>query len=141
MPLTSNGKIDRAKLLIADVAQHLGATFVAPRNETEAALCRIWLEVLALPIIGVADNFFELGGHSLLAIQICSRIQGAFGVDLPLRSLFDQPTIAQLAIRIELALIEELEALEEDEAAAIAVEMTKASAAPGPGELTETQGE
>ena len=141
MPLSSNGKIDRAKLPVADVEQQLSAMFVAPRNETEEALCRIWSKVLALPKIGVEDNFFELGGHSLLAIQVRSRIQSAFGVELPLRSLFDQPTIAQLALRVEIALIEELSALEEGEVASIAEEMRKAAAAQDPDALTETHGE
>ncbi|HYA80646.1 MAG TPA: phosphopantetheine-binding protein, partial [Methylocystis sp.] len=108
-----------------------------PRNETEEALCRIWTEVLSVSKIGVEDNFFELGGHSLLAIQVRSRIQGAFGVDLPLRSLFDQPTIAQLSTRIEAALIEELEALGEDEAAALAEELSKTAMAQGGGAPTE----
>jgi len=119
MPLTPNGKIDRAQLPAEDLEHTLLVAFVAPRNETEEALARIWMEILGAPRVGAFDNFFELGGHSLLVIQARSRIQGAFGVDLPLRVFFDAPTVAALALRIEEALIAELEALDEAEAVAL----------------------
>jgi acyl carrier protein len=119
MPLTPNGKIDRAKLSVADVDQHLDTTFIAPSNDLEEALCRIWAEVLSAPRVGVEDNFFDLGGHSLLAIQIRSRIKDAFGINLPLRNFFDEPTVALLATRIESALIKEIESLDDEEATAL----------------------
>jgi amino acid adenylation domain-containing protein len=127
MPLTPNGKIDRARLPTDDAGHALLDAYVAPRNDTEEALCRIWMEILGAARVGVEDNFFELGGHSLSAIQTRSRIQAAFGVELPLRALFDAPTISQLAPRIEAALIAELEALDEAEAAALREEMLEAS--------------
>jgi acyl carrier protein len=71
--------------------------YVAPLNEIEAAIAEIWQGFLGIQQIGVQDNFFDLGGHSLIAIQIMSRLREAFHVDLPLRSIFETPTIAQLA--------------------------------------------
>ena len=71
--------------------------YVAPVNETEATIADIWQGLLGIQQIGVQDNFFELGGHSLIAIQVMSRLREAFRVDLPLRSIFETPTIAQLA--------------------------------------------
>ena len=71
--------------------------YVAPANETETTIANIWQGLLGIQQIGVEDNFFELGGHSLIAIQVISRLREAFRVDLPLRSIFETPTIAQLA--------------------------------------------
>ncbi|WP_162009770.1 non-ribosomal peptide synthetase [Methylocystis heyeri] len=130
MPLTPNGKIDRARLPADDADSAPLDAYVAPRNDTEEALCRIWTEILGATRVGVEDNFFELGGHSLSAIQVRSRIQAAFGVELPLRGIFDAPTISLLAPRIEAALIAELEALDEAEAAALRAQILGASAQP-----------
>ncbi|MDB6059427.1 MAG: Malonyl CoA-acyl carrier protein transacylase, partial [Verrucomicrobiales bacterium] len=94
MPLTANGKIDRAKLPAPQVE---AAEFVAPRNDVEERLAKIWCEVMARERIGVTENFFELGGHSLLATQIMSRVCKAFSVELPLRVIFEAPTIAGVA--------------------------------------------
>jgi len=99
LPLTPNGKIDR-KALPAPGAGALLAGHVAPRNEREAALARIWSEVLKRDQVGVHDNFFALGGHSLLATQVISQIRTATSVELPLRALFEQPTVAGLAQRM-----------------------------------------
>ncbi|HWC73022.1 MAG TPA: phosphopantetheine-binding protein, partial [Gemmatimonadales bacterium] len=104
LPLTANGKVDRQALpLLYQESVHSshaigGATEGAgPRTETETALAAIWRELLALDQIGIHDDFFDLGGQSLLAAKVLSRIRDAFGVDLPLRNLFEQPTIAGLA--------------------------------------------
>jgi len=94
MPLTTNGKIDRAKL---PAPQAQAAELVAPRNEVEEKVAKIWCEVMNRELIGVTENFFELGGHSLLATQITSRICKAFSVELPLRVIFEAPTIAGVA--------------------------------------------
>jgi acyl carrier protein len=102
LPLTPNGKLDRLALPAPDLARpELDTNFVAPRNALEEQLARIWVEVLGVMRVGVYDDFFELGGHSLLATQVVSRLRGALRVELPLRYLFETPTVAGLAERIE----------------------------------------
>ena len=101
LPLTANGKIDRKALPAPDLDAQIARGYVAPRNAAEAALCRIFAEVLGLDRVGVEDDFFELGGHSLLAVQLVSRIWREFERQLPLRSLFASPRIAALATQIE----------------------------------------
>ncbi|WP_437926826.1 amino acid adenylation domain-containing protein [Sorangium sp. So ce291] len=99
LPLTPNGKVDR-KALPAPESPRAGAPgeeAAAPRSPTEEALAAIWAEVLGLERVGVDSSFFELGGHSLLVTQVVSRVRRALGVDLPLRSVFDHPTVAELA--------------------------------------------
>ena len=95
LPLTPNGKIDRRALPAPDL-QGKGE-YIAPRNPIEEKLAQIWAEVLKLERVSIEDNFFELGGHSLLATQVISRCQEAFEIALPLRYLFESPTIAQLS--------------------------------------------
>jgi amino acid adenylation domain-containing protein len=98
MPLTPNGKIDRRALPSPGTARpESERSFVAPRNPTEETLARILLQILNLQQVGVHDDFFELGGHSLLATQVISRLREAFHVELPLREIFEHPTIAELA--------------------------------------------
>ncbi|MBD2360531.1 amino acid adenylation domain-containing protein [Anabaena minutissima FACHB-250] len=104
LPLTPNGKIDRRSLPEPDHTQLIqSANFVAASTPVEHQLAEIWMEVLSINKVGIHDNFFELGGHSLLATRIISRIQQVFKVELPLRCLFAQPTIAGLAQAIETA--------------------------------------
>jgi amino acid adenylation domain-containing protein len=97
LPLTSNGKVDRRALLELDLAGKAGSAYVAPRTPDEEALARIWAEVLRAERIGVTDNFLELGGHSLRATQVVVRVRDTLGIDLPLRTFFENPTIEQLA--------------------------------------------
>jgi acyl carrier protein len=100
-PLLPNGKIDRKVLPAPDANQGTAErSFVAPRNETEEKLATIWQELLHVQRIGIDQNFFELGGHSLLGIQLISRIRRVFEVEIPVRCLFDEPTIASLALEI-----------------------------------------
>jgi amino acid adenylation domain-containing protein len=102
MPLTPGGKIDRRALPSGDAAGEAApAAHAAPRTPTERWLAQVWLEVLRIEQLGRDDNFFDLGGHSLLVTQVVSRIQAACGVALPMASVFDAPTLADLAARID----------------------------------------
>ena len=96
LPLTPNGKIDRLSLPAPDAVEQQAA-YLAPRNEAEMHLVRIWEDILGIERIGVRDNFFNLGGHSLLAVQAISKIRDYFSIELPLQALFDAPTVGQLA--------------------------------------------
>ncbi|HJP72733.1 MAG TPA: amino acid adenylation domain-containing protein [Pseudonocardiaceae bacterium] len=109
LPLTPNGKLDRAALPAPDRPVESGVDSVAPRNPTEVALAAIWAEVLELPEVGVLDEFFELGGDSIVSLRLASRIRRAFDVDLSPRELFDAPTVAGLAERIQLKILTKLE--------------------------------
>jgi amino acid adenylation domain-containing protein/non-ribosomal peptide synthase protein (TIGR01720 family) len=101
LPLTSSGKVDRKSLPAPEgVRPDTGTPFVAPRSELEQQLAAMWAELLGVERLGIHDNFFELGGHSLLATQLVSRIRGTFEVELELGRLFEQPTIAALALQI-----------------------------------------
>ena len=101
LPLTPNGKLDRQALPAPDHSRpELVDAFVAPRNPVEAILANIWAEVLKLEKVGIRDNFFNLGGHSLLATQVISRMRNAFSIEVPLRQMFDAPTIAEMATLI-----------------------------------------
>jgi acyl carrier protein len=98
MPLTPSGKLDRRALPTPGNSRpELDTPFTEPRTTREQELARIWGEVLSLDRVGIHDNFFELGGHSLKATQVMSRLSAAFHVELPLRALFESPTIAGLA--------------------------------------------
>jgi amino acid adenylation domain-containing protein len=101
MPLTRNGKVDRKALPAPDAQDQRAQEYVAPRTPTEELLAGVWAQVLRVERVGLHDNFFELGGHSLLATQALSRIRSAFGVELPLRALFESPTLSALALRLE----------------------------------------
>ncbi len=102
LPLTPNGKVDRKALPAPDQSRpELEHSYTAPRTPVEALLANIWAEVLKLDKIGIHDNFFQLGGHSLMATQVVSRVRQAFQVELPVRALFEAPTVAELALRIE----------------------------------------
>jgi acyl-coenzyme A synthetase/AMP-(fatty) acid ligase/acyl carrier protein len=102
LPLTPSGKVDRRALPAPDHSRpELGRRYVAPRTALEEVLAECWSEVLNLEPIGIYDNFFELGGHSLLATQLVTRLREDFQIDLPLRSLFEAPTVAALAERME----------------------------------------
>jgi amino acid adenylation domain-containing protein/non-ribosomal peptide synthase protein (TIGR01720 family) len=100
LPLTENGKVDRRALPFPVAPNQLDVAYVDPRTGEEEILASIFSELLGAERVGVHDSFFALGGHSLLATQVVSRIRTVFGVDLPLRALFDGPTVAQLAAAV-----------------------------------------
>ncbi|MCA1633792.1 MAG: amino acid adenylation domain-containing protein, partial [Acidobacteria bacterium] len=116
LPLTPNGKIDRKALPAPDFGRaEEQDTYVEPSTDVEALLAGIWSEVLGVEKVGVHDNFFESGGHSLLATQVIARVRKTFQVEVPLRSLFESPTIAELAVTVEEILLDEIEDELEDE--------------------------
>jgi amino acid adenylation domain-containing protein len=144
LPLTPNGKVDRRAL----PAPEWGAesAYVAPRDPVEEQLAELWCAVLKAERIGIRDDFFEMGGHSLLATQLIARVREAFGVEIPLRSLFQAPTIESFAEVVlarqlqehgndDLAeLLAELEGLSDEEIAAqLAAEAAVGPAAAGTG--------
>lgn len=112
-PLTANGKIDQAALPQVQ-EQTASSEYVAPRNDTELAICAIWSEVLGIEKIGIHDNFFELGGHSLLATRVAARIRSRLDCNLELRLLFEHPTVAELALVILEQEIDDLDINESD---------------------------
>jgi amino acid adenylation domain-containing protein len=100
LPLTPNGKVDRRALKAPDITFDK-QDYVPPQTQVEDLLVEIWAKILGKEQVGIHDNFFELGGHSLLATQLVSRIRDTFKIDLPVRNLFEAPTVEQLAKYIE----------------------------------------
>src|SRR5215470_13409805 len=102
LPLTPNGKVDRKALAQSELARSESAlASVAPRTAVEEAVAGIWAEILRLPQVGAHEDFFALGGHSLLATQVMSRIRQVCQIELPLRVMFEAPTVAGIAQKIE----------------------------------------
>lgn len=102
LPLTANGKVDRAALPAPPSGRpELAASAVPPRDPLEGAVTELWREILDLDEVGVHDDFFLLGGHSLLATQLVSRVRDGFGVEVDLNEFFAEPTVARLARRVE----------------------------------------
>jgi amino acid adenylation domain-containing protein len=107
-PLTSDGRVDRQALPAPeDDSPTPEDRFAAPRNPVEEELARIWVEVLGVERVGVDDNFLELGGHSLLATKVVSRVRESFRVEIPLRQLFETPTVAGMAITVARSQVEQ----------------------------------
>lgn len=102
LPLLPSGKVNRGALASAlAIGLREEAELVEPRNETEAKLAEIWKELLQVEQVGIEQNFFELGGHSLLALQVTARIRRTLGLELPVKNVFETPTIAALAVELE----------------------------------------
>ena len=98
LPLTPNGKVDRKSLPAPDPeAVSAGRQHVAPRTATESRIAALWADALEIASPGVEDDFFDIGGHSLIAARIVGTLRTDFGVDVAMRHLFEQPTIAGLA--------------------------------------------
>ncbi|MEO8662489.1 MAG: phosphopantetheine-binding protein, partial [Bryobacteraceae bacterium] len=114
LPLTPNGKVDRAKLpRPADAAAGTEAPrngFIGPRSEVEKRVERVVAQLLGLERVSVRDNLFQLGGHSLFGAQVIARVRDNFGVELPLRKVFEQPTVELLSRQIELAVLARIRA-------------------------------
>jgi len=125
LPMTESGKLDRRALPApAEANVEAGQCYVAPRTLIEQRLADIWSEVLGLDKVGVNNDFFELGGHSLLATRVASRIRDAFQVELPLRRLFEAPTIADLALVV---LQQQAEQVQSEEVMGLLAELEKLS--------------
>ncbi|WP_051773736.1 non-ribosomal peptide synthetase [Streptomyces sp. NRRL S-237] len=109
LPVTANGKLDR-RALPAPAAATAATAYEPPAGETEELVAMVWASVLDAPRIGRHDDFFALGGHSLSATRVAARLRQSLGLDLPLHTLFEQRTVAALAIAVETVLLAELEA-------------------------------
>ncbi|HEY2738549.1 MAG TPA: condensation domain-containing protein, partial [Thermoanaerobaculia bacterium] len=96
LPLTANGKVDRAALPAPEERDYRRARYVPPRTELERLLCEIWEVLLGIERVGIADSFFDLGGHSLLAMRVVSWVRSVLQREIPLRALFEHPTIEGL---------------------------------------------
>lgn len=113
LPLTMNGKTDRARLAeLSKINRESDDNFVAPRTQLEEELAGIWAHILKVERVGINDNFFDLGGHSLLATRLIFQLREHFNVDVPLRALFEAPTIAALAPVIVQNQIEQIDSEE-----------------------------
>ncbi len=104
LPLTPNGKVDRRALAALTVEGRSGDRSAAPRTPTEEVLAAVWADLLGLEAVGIDDDFFSLGGHSLLATRLVFRLSEELGVELPPRAVFEAPTVARLAARVDEAL-------------------------------------
>ena len=135
LPHTPNGKINRTALPAPEAGQvEAIEEFAAPRTRVEKSLATIWAEVLKLERVGIHDNFFDLGGHSLLATQVVARIRQSLDAEVPLRAMFEAPTIEEMAVVIAAnqakaasqedleRLVNEIEAVSEEEAQRLVAE-------------------
>jgi amino acid adenylation domain-containing protein len=114
LPLTTNGKVDRDTLPALDLT-HLTKSYVSPKTEIELLIQKVWKDVLKIKEVSITQSFFELGGHSLLAIQIIFRLSEQLQIEIPVRSIFESPTIEEFAIVIEQLLFAELQELSDED--------------------------
>ncbi|HZP49294.1 MAG TPA: amino acid adenylation domain-containing protein [Vicinamibacterales bacterium] len=102
LPMTENGKLDRARLPLPSAAVHAARAAVAPRTDTERAIADIWRDALGVSEVGVTDSFFDLGGHSMTAVTVVARLKERFAVALSVAALFHAPTVAGLAEMVDM---------------------------------------
>jgi hypothetical protein len=100
VPLSSNGKVDRAALSARKARKRRNRQYVASRTPAEATLCRLWADNLQLEKVGIRDNYFEIGGDSLLATRLIARVGESFGLSVPVRTLFEHPTVETFAVAL-----------------------------------------
>lgn len=116
LPVNPNGKIDRMALPVPDATNTLRDTFTAlPTTPAEERVAEIVASLLGVEQVGIDDNFFMLGGHSLLGTQVIMRVVEAFGVEMPLRTIFNAPTVRLLSAEIEQRIVARLEAMSDEE--------------------------
>jgi len=115
LPLTPNGKVDRKALPRPESQQPAPDERDEPRSDSELLLAQIWREVLDLPQVGIRSNFFDLGGHSLMITRILSRLKEALQIELPMKAMFEAPTIAEFALLVENAVAEQIDRLSDAE--------------------------
>jgi len=101
LPLTANAKVDRRALPSPDINVYSTAIYEEPQGEIEETMAQLWRGILNVQRIGREDNFFELGGHSLLATQVMVKVRASMSVDLPMRAVFEAPTLREMSARIE----------------------------------------
>ncbi|WP_435824335.1 phosphopantetheine-binding protein [Microbispora amethystogenes] len=117
LPLTSNGKVDRRALVVPEsLAEERGPAYTVPRTQIEETVADVWSELLQLERVGAHDDFFLLGGDSLMAMRAVVHLRRAFELDLPIRLIFDHPSVAGTALVIEDRLLSEFEEMPEEEA-------------------------
>jgi amino acid adenylation domain-containing protein len=130
LPTTSNGKIDRAALTAIATSQPPAASVgvAGPRTEVETALASIVAELLRLPMVAIDENFFLLGGHSMLGAQLIVRVADLYGVEMTLLTLFDNPTVAKMAIEVERLVTDEISTMSDDALLRATAQLTSATA-------------
>jgi acyl carrier protein len=115
LPLTPNGKVDRKALPKPELDRSAVEMDGEPQSDAELLLAQIWSEVLDVPRVGTRSNFFDLGGHSLMITRILSRLREALQIELPMKSIFEAPTIAEFAVLVENAVADQISRLTDDE--------------------------
>ena len=125
LPLTANGKVDRKALVVPDeVAEEDLVPYEAPRTGIEEAVAEVWAALLQVEAVGVHDNFFALGGDSLMAMRAVVHLRKQLELEVPIRVLFDSPTLADAAMMIEELLFAELENMSDEQAQSLLANST-----------------
>lgn len=124
LPRMPSGKVDRRSLPVPTVDVPDSSSYVAPETDTEGVVASIWAATLAVPRLGIDDNFFAVGGHSLLVTRVVNQMRSAFAVNVPIRLVFEHPTVREVAIQLERLVLADIEALADDEVIALLADDT-----------------